>query len=115
MITNPSSDNANKNTLDCSIVWSLAIRKLQVLAGGRFNLSCSTRRHVTKLIGNTTERRAERRRSNLTQVDGNRTPCSLHAELNEECAERKKTETARQDPQRDERACQKDKDDDAIR
>src|SRR6266404_6491321 len=60
--------------------------------------------YVSELIGDTRESRAETGRTHFGELDRDDAPCTLHAELQPERACREPAETARQDPERDERA-----------
>ena len=68
--------------------------------------------YVSELIGDTRESRAETSRAHLCKLDRDDTPRALHAELQPECACRKPTETAWQNPERNERARKQNENDD---
>lgn len=68
------------------------------------DLSSRTTRHVTELVGDTSETRSESGRRDFPEEDGHDTPGALNTGLHEEAAGSQTSEAARQDPERDERS-----------
>jgi hypothetical protein len=68
--------------------------------------------YVSKLVGDTGERRAETGRAHLGQLDRNDAPRSLHTKLQPERAGREPAERVGEDPERDESASPHNKEDD---
>jgi len=85
-----SPNGTEKDPYDLSVVVpllaSLRGRKREALADGSFDGRGGGRGEITELVCNAVHKSAERRRAELDQVDGHRTPDASHEELLEEGA-----------------------------
>ena len=98
---NAHSDDGSRNTHDRSVCGrrSTAVGcDLDSLRSGIDDLGRGRGDHVTELVCQTNEGRAEGRRRQLVEMDGNDTPSSLDEELDHEARSRKTSLGGGQDP-----------------